>query len=420
VASLIPATFSHIGNPSFYALPFDRATDNPSRFVVIAASRAGRVSLCARSHEEAAVPTADELLSAPEIVKLTRCLRRVAPDVTWRSLKTSVKGFDSLALSERVLVVRDALLADLPTSYSTTARIFRAALKDPSFRGWMVWPVGEAVAERAINSRKDRDFDDGLALLAQLTGRFTSEFAIRNFLNADLQRTLAAAAAWATSPDEAVRRLASEGTRPRLPWAKQVPAIRAHPAAAITILDVLYTDESETVRRSVANHLNDISRADPNLAVRTATRWLDNPNEMTPQLVRHAMRTLIKQAYPGALALMGFSAPKKISIEGPNVERVVVAIGEEIVFEGTILNEGPHDARLVIDYVVHFQKANGSTAPKVFKLTTRTLAPGESVVIKKRHSFKTISTRRHYAGPHSIELQVNGLRSAKADFHVVE
>jgi 3-methyladenine DNA glycosylase AlkC len=378
------------------------------------------VSLCTRSLEEAAVPTADELLSAPEIVKLSKCLRGVAPDVTWRSLKQSIKGSDELGLSERVLVVRDGLLADLPASYSKAAKIFRAALKDPSFHGWMVWPVGEAVAERALNSTKDRDFDDGLALLAQLTERFTSEFALRNFLNADLRRTLDAAAGWAHDDSEAVRRLASEGTRPRLPWAKQVPAFRAQPSAAMGILDVLYTDESETVRRSVANHLNDISHADPNLAVRTATRWLDNPNDTTPQLVRHAMRTLIKQAYPGALALMGFSAPKQISIEGPNVERVVVAIGEEIAFAGAVVNEGPHDARLVIDYVVHFQKANGSTAPKVFKLTTRSLAPGERLTINKRHSFKPISTRRHYAGPHAIELQVNGLRSLPVHFDLVE
>jgi hypothetical protein len=97
-----------------------------------------------------------------------------------------------------------------------------------------------------------------------------------------------------------------------------------------------------------------------------------------------------------------------------------VAIGEEIAFAGAVVNEGPHDARLVIDYVVHFQKANGSTAPKVFKLTTRSLAPGERLTINKRHSFKPISTRRHYAGPHAIELQVNGLRSLPVHFDLVE
>jgi len=119
---------------------------------------------------------------------------------------------------------------------------------------------------------------------------------------------------WTASNDEAVRRLASEGTRPRLPWAKQVPVFRTQTAAALPILDLLYRDESETVRRSVANHLNDISRADPDLAVRTARRWLKKPDENTPRLVRHAMRTLVKQANPGALTLLGFSSADDISI----------------------------------------------------------------------------------------------------------
>lgn len=364
------------------------------------------------------MPTADELLSVAQVKGLARCLREADPQRTWTALTASTKNFADLGLSERALLVRDALLVDVPNSYAATAKIFRAALRSPSLESWMVWPVGEAVATKAIASTRDSDFDDGLKLLAQLTTRFTSEFAIRNFLNADLQRTLDAAMVWATDKDEAVRRLASEGTRPRLPWAKQVPAFRAQPAAAIGILDILYTDDSETVRRSVANHLNDISRADPELAVKTAQRWLARPDENTPRLVRHAMRTLIKQAHTDALALMGFASVKGVSIDGPVVLTSVVAIGGDLVFEGVISNESPREARLAIDYVVHYRKANGSTAPKVFKLSTKTLAAGESITIQKRHSFKPISTRKHYGGQHFVELQVNGIRSSSATFEV--
>jgi 3-methyladenine DNA glycosylase AlkC len=300
-----------------------------------------------------------------------------------------------------------------------TAKIFRKTLRNEAFTSWMIWPVGEAVALKALASSKPGDFDDGLKLLAQLTVRFSSEFAIRSFLNADLQRTLDAAVLWTADPDGAVRRLASEGTRPRLPWAKQVPAFRAQPAAAIEILNRLYRDESETVRRSVANHLNDISRADPDLAVRTATRWLKKSDENTPRLVRHAMRTLIKQAHPGALSLMGFFAPEAISIGKPKIVTKVVALGGDLVFESVVANQGSSEIRLVIDYVVHYQKANGTLAPKVFKLSTKTLAPGERVHIRKRHSFRPISSRTHYAGRHSIELQVNGSRSKGTIFDVV-
>jgi 3-methyladenine DNA glycosylase AlkC len=365
------------------------------------------------------VPTADELLSTSQVRILTTCLRAAAPERAWTTLGASIKHFGELGLVERAMLVRDALLTDLPDSYAQSAKILRVALKNDSFGSWMTWPVGEAVSVLALSSPRDSDFDDGLKMLAQLTTRFSSEFAIRNFLNADLERTLGAALGWARHDDEAVRRLASEGTRPRLPWAKQVPAFRTKPAAAIGILDILYTDESETVRRSVANHLNDISRADPELAVRTATRWLKNPSDTTPRLVRHAMRTLIKQAYPAALSLMGFGAPEGIVVSGPTVEVDVVSLGGELVFKSVIGNEGPHEARLVIDYIVHYRKANGATAPKVFKLSTKTLLPGERLEIRKRHSFKPISTRKHYVGQHSIELQVNGMRSDAATFEVV-
>jgi 3-methyladenine DNA glycosylase AlkC len=366
------------------------------------------------------VPFADELLSAHSVQQLTKCLQRAAPDQKWPSLKASTKTFAQLGLGERATIVRDALLIDLPSSYVATAKIFRAALKDDSFTSWMLWPVGEAAALKALSSRRDADFEDGLKLLAQLTGRFSSEFSIRTFLNADLQRTLDVAVLWTTNDDEAVRRLASEGTRPRLPWAKQVPAISAHPEAALPILDRLYCDESETVRRSVANHLNDISRADPELAVRTAARWLKSPDATTPRMVRHAMRTLIKQADPGALMLLGYSSSDDVTIGTPSIASRVVSIGGELMFEGVIVNDGPHEVRLVIDYVVLYQKANGTLAPKVFKLSAKTLQPGERLTVQKRHSFKPISTRKHYVGPHALALQVNGARSQNVDFDVVE
>jgi 3-methyladenine DNA glycosylase AlkC len=366
------------------------------------------------------VPTADELLSAHSVRQLTTCLRRAAPDRKWSSLAVSTKTFSTLGLGERAAIVREALLIDLPSSYAASAKIFRVALKDDSFTSWMLWSVGEAAALKALASPRDSDFEDGLKLLAQLTGRFSSEFAIRTFLNVDLHRTLDTAVQWTSSGDEAVRRLASEGTRPRLPWAKQVPAFRSHPAAALPILDLLYRDESETVRRSVANHLNDISRADSDLAVRTARRWLKKPDANTARLVRHAMRTLVKQANPAALSLLGFSSAAEISIGVPSLASHVVPMGGELVFEGVIVNEGPRAARLVIDYVVHYQKANGTLAPKVFKLSAKTLQPGERLTVQKRHSFKPISTRKHYVGPHSLGLQVNGARSESVNFDVVD
>jgi 3-methyladenine DNA glycosylase AlkC len=331
----------------------------------------------------------------------------------------STAAFDGQGLSERVRAVREALLEDLPASYGGTARIVKRALREDDFTGWMIWPVADAVALRALASKRDADFEAGLALLADLTGRLTSEFALRLFLDADLDRTLRTVVEWTAHSDEHVRRLASEGTRPRLPWAKRVSALVEDPSVTLPILDALHRDESEYVRRSVANHLNDISRIDPSLAVEAAGRWLRADRPETTRLVKHALRTLVKQGDPPALALLGFSPPREVEVAGPRLSAATVAVGERLVFDFEIANLHSAAQNLAIDYVIHHRKANGSLSPKVFKLTTRKLGPGERTSVVREHSFKQISTRRYHLGPHAIELQLNGVRYGRAEFDLV-
>jgi 3-methyladenine DNA glycosylase AlkC len=348
------------------------------------------------------MPTAEEMLSTGAV----RSLARILDAPTVRAVKLTGAAF-----SERGRLVRDALLADLPTGYAAFERAIRKAMKDPGFTGWMIWPVTEAVAVRAVPTA----FDKGLALVADLTSRLTGEFALRTFLAADLDRTLATALRWTESPDEHVRRLASEGTRPRLPWARRVAAIIDDPQSTVPILDALHRDPSPYVRRSVANHLNDISRSDPALAVDVAARWLTTD---TLPLVRHALRTLVKAADPGALALLGFPPPAGLTVVGPSLGAAAVRVGDELPFEFTLRNEGGTEVRLAVDYVVHHRKANGSLSPKVFKLTVRTLAAGESVTISRRHSFRLISTRVYHPGEHAVELQVNGRTFGRTSFEL--
>jgi 3-methyladenine DNA glycosylase AlkC len=252
-------------------------------------------------------------------------------------------------------------------------------------------------------------------LLARLTTRLTGEFAIQAFLNADLERALRTVLAWTASPDESVRRLASEGTRPRLPWARRVPALSGRPAATQPILDALHDDPSEYVRRSVANHLNDISRIDPALAVATASRWTAASGQV-PVVVRHGLRTLVKQADPAALRLLGFGPPDALAVDGPHLAASTVAPGHTLQFSLTVTNTGPASVKAAIDYVVHYRKANGVLAPRVYKLTIRTLAPGESYTATRSQPFRPITTRGHYPGQHALELQVNGTRHGHAPF----
>jgi hypothetical protein len=194
-----------------------------------------------------------------------------------------------------------------------------------------------------------------------------------------------------------------------------VPALLDRPELTLPILHALYRDDSEYVRRSVANHLNDLSRRHGDLVVATAAGWLAEPDRHTPRLVRHALRSLVKQGHPGALALLGF-APATVEVIGPVTEAGEVPFGGELAFSATVINTGSAPATLAIDYVVHHRKADGRQTGKTFKLTTATLAPGERLALQRRHSFRAITTRRYHPGAHAVELQVNGVRSGRADF----
>ncbi|WP_432846890.1 DNA alkylation repair protein [Amycolatopsis sp. CA-161197] len=364
------------------------------------------------------MPLADEMLNDGVVTGLVASMEAAAPGVAFGELRRVRLG--GLGLRQRTDAVRDALLADLPGGYPELEDVVQRALADESFSGWMIWPVSEAASARALQDGGPEAFDAALDLLAALTPRLTAEFAIRPLLDADLDRALPKVLAWTSDPSEHVRRLASEGTRPLLPWARRVGAITARPGVTAPILDALHGDSSAYVRRSVANHLNDVSRARPEVAVAAAGRWLgDSGGKQTQQLVRHGLRTLIKQGDPGALALLGFGPPDGITFEGPLLSAPSVSIGDELGFTGTLRNTGDSPANLVVDYVVHHRKANGTTTPKVFKLTTRVLDPGAELLLDRTHSFRVITTRVYHPGPHALEIQVNGTSLGKADFELL-
>ena len=366
------------------------------------------------------MPTADELINAEAVRGLAAIFDDTEAKGTpvWSAVRAAAEELGPLSLSQRARSVAAAIVDD-GHSYSRLSATTRSALENPALTGWMIWPLTEAVAAMATAHGDAGEFDDGLNLLAALTPRLTSEFAIRTFLNADLDRALAAIADWTSYDDDAVRRLASEGTRPKLPWAKQVPRLIKEPGRTRPILDALYRDGSEFVRRSVANHLNDVSRLSAETAHSTATAWSSAPDAHTAALIRHGMRTLIKAGDPAALHLLGFSADlDQLQVQGPHLAETSVPLGGAITFAADITNIGDDVAVLAIDYLIHHRKANGTTTAKTFKLTTRSLAPRERLTISKSHSFKPITTRRYYPGTHAVELQVNGRRLGYTEFQL--
>ena len=362
------------------------------------------------------MPFADQLIGVPTAVALTTAIQAVTPHAPLTALHEATGMLAPFSLRERSDLLRDALLADLPGDYTSFAATIRAAASGPApFTGWLIWPVSTAIAVKGIEAGTDAAFDDALGLLAELTGRLSSEFAIRILLEHDLDRALPVVLGWTASSDADVRRLASEGTRPFLPWARRVPGILAEPTATLPILHALYRDEDEVVRRSVANHLNDLSRQQPELVVATTAAWLADPDANTARLVRHALRTLVKRGNPAALAQLGFHAAD-VTVAGPVLNETNVPFGGTVNFTASIRNDARVTTRLVVDYVMHHQKANGTLSGKTFKLTTLTLKPGEVVLLTKGHSLRAITTRRYYPGEHAVELQVNGVPSGKTPF----
>ena len=365
----------------------------------------------------------DDMLGPRELAALRTSLAAAAPDATWAALDSAVDALEPLSLRARTDLVAEALIRDLGDAYPRVAAVFRAALDDPAFSGWQLWPVTEAAVTLALRDGSGSAFDDALALLAELTPRLTGEFAIRRLLLRDLDRALPVVTSWCAHPDPKVRRLASEGTRPYLPWAIRVPALISRPAATLPIptlpiLDALHNDPDDVVRRSVANHLNDLARHAPDEVVATAVRWADTGTPGSAWVVRHGLRTLVKKAHPGALELLGFP-PAAVEVSDLRLEDAVVRLPGELTFGAVVTNDGDGEVRLAVDYVVHYVKANGSLAPKVFKLATLVLAPGQSRRVAGRHAFRQMTTRRHYGGPHALELQVNGTRHGRAVFEVV-
>ncbi len=337
-----------------------------------------------------------------------------APDFdAGRFTRLATEGMETLELMQRAERIKDAFCETLPADYAAAADILRRALPaegKPGLSGWALLPVNQFVSERGLGH-----FDLSLALLKALTPHFTAEFGIRRFIHAEQDRALAEISGWVTDTNHHVRRLASEGTRPRLPWAMRLPALVKDPQPILPILIALLDDPEDYVRRSVANSLNDIAKDHPPLVADFVERHIEGASAERRQLLRHASRTLLKKGDAKALANFGFAAAKGISAS-LTVATPAVVFGDKLGFSITVSNGDTAPQRLMIDYAIHHVKANGTLAPKVFKWKTLDLPAGRSQAIDKDHAIRPITTRVYYPGTHRIEILINGAVSASADF----
>lgn len=250
------------------------------------------------------------------------------------------------------------------------------------------------------------------ALHAQhaLTQRFTAEFSLRPFLQQHPQATLAHLTQWAVDDSAHVRRAASEATRPRLPWAARLPDFVRDPAPVLPLLTRLRDDPSAYVRRSVANHLNDIGKDHPEMLIALARQWLDDaPVPASRQhLLRHALRTAIKRGDAQALALFGHGQVSPLQIQSASITPSRVRIGDSITLRCQLHNPTAQQTRVLADWRVHYVKVNGTLSPKVFKGATVQVEAHSCVLLQKTLPLRQMSTRTHHPGRHSVEIALNG------------
>ncbi|MCK5924026.1 MAG: DNA alkylation repair protein, partial [Methylococcales bacterium] len=261
-------------------------------------------------------------------------------------------------------------------------------------------------------------FDLSMSVLKEMTKRFSSEFDVRVFLNDDPKRALSTMNKWVRDPDLHVRRLVSEGTRPRLPWATQLPAFIEDPGPVLLLLEQLRDDKEEYVRRSVANNLNDIARDHPDVVAQVARDWLKGASPERKKLVRHGCRTLIKQGHRKTLSALGYGAPA-VQLEYMNVLSPKVIFGGALLFELSLISTRKRLQPLIIDYAIHHRKANGSLTRKVFKWKVVELELQQRLTASRKHSIRKITTRVYYPGGHRIEIMVNGDSICTGDFELV-
>ncbi|HYC86285.1 MAG TPA: DNA alkylation repair protein, partial [Chryseosolibacter sp.] len=222
---------------------------------------------------------------------------------------------------------------------------------------------------------------------------------------------------WSTHPHAHVRRLASEGCRPRLPWAMGVPALKQNPLPILRILENLKRDDSEFVRRSVANNLNDIAKDHPDVVVDICSRWRGS-HINTDWILRHGCRTLLKKGNKTALLMHGFNPDTKAVVRSLRINTNKIKVGDELQFDFQFQTLEKKSSTYRLDYAIDYLTSSGKTSRKIFKITEKEVAPGKMVTIERRQSFRDLTTRKHHPGKHTLTILANGKKLATTEFVV--
>lgn len=348
--------------------------------------------------------------TATFVERLATAIQAVYPDFQAARFKelTFDNEWQTRELKQKMRHVTGCLHETLPTEFPAALKILEQVA--PSFDGFEGILFPDYVECYGLEH-----WEQSLPALGLLTRYGSSEFAIRPFLAHDAGKVMPYMYRWAEDGNHHVRRFASEGCRPRLPWGMALPAFKRDPQPILPVLETLKADESDYVRKSVANNLNDISKDHPDLVLDMCERWQgDNPQ--TDWIIKHACRTMLKAGSSRAMWLFGFADPTSVKIDGLSLEASTVAIGDELSFQFELQLETATKLRL--EFGIYYLKANGSHNRKVFQIKEADFEVGRHRITKK-HSFQHRTTRKHYPGDHHLVIIVNGIEMGRASFTVV-
>lgn len=346
----------------------------------------------------------------------------VAKEVTGFDKKDFTKrifsdAFAHMEWKERMQHTTRVLHNFLPENFAAATQIIAAIIQRLQAN-----PTGDTLAyiflADYISAYGLDDFDSAVVAMETVTQFISCEFAVRPFLLKYEKAMLKQMKLWTKHPSDKVRRFASEGSRPRLPWAMAIPSLKKDPSPVIPILENLKNDPSEWVRKSVANNLNDIAKDHPAIVLDIAVRWSGN-SRVTDAIVKHGCRTLLKQGHPEVLKHYGLIS-SCLTVSALKVLTPEVPIGDYVEFSFSVKNESDTAQTVRLEYGVYYKKAKGHNARKVFKISERILQPGETLKVQRKQSFKLITTRVFYPGQHQLSVIVNGEEKAIKKFTLTE
>jgi len=317
--------------------------------------------------------------------------------------------WDQKQFKQRIRHISFSLRQTLPASYREALSVLSQIA--PQCRGVEYLFFPDFVEAYGLD-----DWAASLPALERFTPYSSSEFAVRPFIMQEPVRMMDRMLLWASHEDHHVRRLASEGCRPRLPWAMALEIFKTDPSPIWPILEQLKRDSSVYVQKSVANNLNDISKDHPELVKQLAHDWYGE-NPQTDWIVKHGCRGLLRKGDPDMLALFGFTLSPDVTISGLSLEKETLAIGQSLSFSFSIRGNSSLSQRLRVEYAIDFVKANGTTSKKLFKITEYNDGQGERQYVRTHH-FKDLTTRKHYPGKHRLAVLINGKELASTDFFV--